>query len=167
MDFAELSPAKQKLLLFAAQARKGAQAPYSKYWVGATVLSEKGTVHVGCNVERCSGTQTTHAEQNAVDSMVAHLGPSKIRCVALVGGSAEQEIPFPPTKITKRIEAIEDVPLPCGHCLQIIWENCFDDPTVELIALAPGGEVISTTIGDAFPVRFGPSDLGIRYEEKK
>lgn len=97
--------------------------------------------------------------------MVAELGPAKIRCIALVGEPEGTDTSLPPKRITRRISSIEEVPVPCGHCLQIIWENCFEDPNVELIALTPGGEVISTTIGDAFPMRFGPADLGVRYKK--
>ncbi len=165
MGFSEISEENEILLTLAAEVRNRAQAPYSEYCVGAAIRSEKGTIHVGCNVERCTGTQTTHAEGNATDSMIASLGSSKIRCVAIVGGPAGTEIFLPPKEITRRISVIEDVPMPCGHCLQIIWENCFDDPTVELIALTLGGEVVSTTIGDAFPMRFGPLDVGGHYKK--
>jgi cytidine deaminase len=162
-NFSELSKQEQDLLRSAGEVRINAQAPYSNYHVGVAILSQDGTVHLGCNVERCSWTQTSHAEQNAIDSMVAKVGPSKVRTVALVGGLKWTPVAFPPTEITNQISSIEQVPVPCGHCLQIIWENCFGDPNVKLIALTAGGEVVSTTIGDAFPMRFGPADLGVDY----
>lgn len=164
-DFSELSLIEQELLRKAAEARLHSQAPYSKYWVGAAVQSAKNTIHIGCNVERCSYTQTTHAEQNAIDSMVAALGPAKIAAVALVAGPAGSIIQLPPQQPLKPISLIRHVPVPCGHCLQIIWENCYGDLRVKLIALASNGEVVRTTIGDAFPMRFGPNDLGIDYKK--
>ena len=118
---------------------------------------------MGCNVERGSYTQTTHAEQNAIDSMVADRGAGKLITVALVGGPETIVYKFPPKKTDESITEIEDVPVPCGHCLQIIWENCHNDPNVRLLALARNGEVVLTTIGDAFPMCFGPADLGIDY----
>ena len=165
--FSELTDKEQSLLKAAASVRENAQAPYSNYWVGVVILSNHGSVHIGCNVERCSWTQTTHAEQNAVDSMVAKLGPAKIECVALVAAPANTKVEFEPQEIAKPLQSIEEVSVPCGHCLQIIWENCFRDPSVKLIALAGNGEVVRTTIGDALPMRFGPEDLGVDYSKDK
>jgi cytidine deaminase len=165
-EFSELRPEEQNLLRKAAEARLHAQAPYSNYWVGVALRSTRGTVHFGCNVERCSWTQTTHAEQNAIDNMVAELGPTKVEIIALVAGPANADVKIPPQRTAKSISCIEEVPVPCGHCLQIIWENCLHDPQVKLIALTANGEVISTTIGDAFPMRFGPEDLGVNYSKR-
>lgn len=165
--FSELSLDEKILLTEAAKARKNAQAPYSNYLVGVAIRIAGGLNFIGCNVERCSYTQTTHAEQNAADSMVAALGPaeSKISAVALVAAPRSISIELPPRIITKKIKRIGEVPVPCGHCLQIIWENCFGDSKTKLIALAEGGEIVITTIGDAFPMRFGPNDLGIDYKK--
>jgi cytidine deaminase len=165
-EFGELSEQEQGLLRCASEVRLNAQAPYSNYHVGVAVLSQHGTTHFGCNVERCSWTQTSHAEQNAIDSMVAELGPTKVEIVALVAGPKGVPIAIPPTMVSKPISTIEEVSVPCGHCLQIIWENCLGDPNVKLIALTAGGEVVSTTIGDAFPMRFGPADLGVDYSKR-
>ena len=38
------------------------------------------------------------------------------------------------------------------------------DPNVKLMSVTNDGIVTSTTIGDAFPMRFGPKDLGIEYK---
>lgn len=165
--FSELTRTERGLLHCAADVRLNAQAPYSNYHVGVAILSQNGTTHLGCNVERCSFTQTSHAEQNAIDSMVAELGPTRVEIVALVAGPAGVPVTIPPTEVSKPISSIEEVPVPCGHCLQIIWENCLGDPNVKLIALTAGGEVVSTTIGDAFPMRFGPADLGVDYRKER
>lgn len=163
-NFSELSAEDRLLLMKAAAVRERAQAPYSKFKVGVAIRSEKGIVFAGCNVERCSWSETTHAEQNAIDSMVAACGPTKLTIVALVGGIGTKTYTFPPPKTGESLTKIENVPVPCGHCLQIIWENCHNDPEVRLIALASNGDVVCTTIGDAFPMRFGPADLGIHYK---
>lgn len=165
-EFSELTTFEKCLLSGAAAVRKNAQAPYSKYWVGVALHNGKGgTTVFGCNVERCNWTQTTHAAQNAIDNLVALLGPakSKVEVVALVAAPANQEIILPPEKITEPLTAIEQIIVPCGHCLQIIWENCWKDPNVKLIGLAQNGEVTRTTMGDAFPIPFGPEHLGVDY----
>ena len=162
-NFAELSGAGQELLYKAAKVRVNAQAPYSNYQVGVAIISKGGSIHVGCNVERCSWTQTTHAEQNAIDSMVAANGSAKILMLALVAAPAGQSVKLPPKVGHNPITELQDIPVPCGHCLQIIWENCYGDPNVELLALTANGEVAITDMGSALPMRFGPNHLGVDY----
>jgi cytidine deaminase len=162
-NFSELTEQEQKLFEYAAQVRMNAQAPYSNYFVGVAVLSDQDTIHVGCNVERCSLTQTTHAEQNAIDSMVAALGPSKIKSLAVVAAPAHVEVDLRAQKKSPR-PALESMAWCCGHCLQIIWENCFGDTTVKILSLLPNGEVAAATIGDVLPIHFGPENVGIVYQ---
>ncbi len=161
-NFFFLSGDEQELLRAAIAFRIRAQAPYSKFWVGAAVLSELGTLHGGCNVERVRFSQSTHAEQNAIDSMVAVHGPVKIRAIATVGAPEGLMIAFP-----RPIIDMEDVPMPCGPCLQTIWENCMSDPSVKLITPVSDLEVAITTIGDAYPMRFGPENLGVDHRRMK
>ena len=166
--FSELTKQEQKLLYLAAEARLKAQTPYSHYCVGAAILTEDGKMYKGCNVERCTYTQTTHAEQNAIDTMVTEQGSTKIKIVVVVAGPEGIPINIPPKKKGKSIKAIDErICVPCGHCLQIVWENCMVDPKVKLIGLADNGEITSTTIGDAFPMRFGPESLKIDYRKNK
>jgi cytidine deaminase len=164
--FSDLSASEQELVYAALNARRNAQAPYSHYFVGAAVRSSKGTIHTGCNVERCSYTQTTHAEQNAIDNMIAHWGPSKIEAIAIVGGPASAT---PAPNLNPLITTLahpEEATLPCGHCRQIIWENCFGDGTVNILSLTPHGDIIRATIRDFLPMCFGPDQLGIDYANR-
>lgn len=163
LSWDELSVEEKWILERAWGIRENAQAPYSHYKVGAAILAISGgrKVHsLGCNVERCSYTQTTHAEQNAIDTAVAR-GCKQVVAVAIVGALADKKIDWPPDALTE-IADIKDVPVPCGHCLQIIWENCYGDPNVKLLALAPNDEIVRTTIGDALPMRFGPESIGVK-----
>jgi cytidine deaminase len=160
--FDELDPAIHALLCKAWTVQKLAQAPYSDYFVGAAVSGPDGQISVGCNVERASWSQTTHAEQNAIDSMVAHLGPAKIRALAVVGAFAGIDIPYPPTPDRKAKP--EPFAPCCGHCLQIIWENCCGDATTPIWSLAPNGLILNATLGDLLPLRFGPDLFGIRID---
>lgn len=158
LTFGELSLEEAILLHYAQEARGNAQAPYSGYHVGAAVQSARtGKVYVGCNVERATYTQTSHAEQAAIDAMIAAEGPVKIAMLACVGGPAEKKIVYAyADKISEGEHPFCDLPAPCGHCLQIIWENCAGDPDVVLLSVTAEGEICYMTIGDAFPVRFGP-----------
>lgn len=161
-SFEALTPQQQLLLQQAAQVRKNSQSPYSNYAVGVALLAANGAIYAGCNVERCTYSQCTHAEQNAIDTMIAASGTTKLVALAVVPAPKNQKIQFP-CAITDDISTIEQLAMPCGHCLQIIWENCFGDPNVQLLCLQINGQIACTTIADALPMRFGPQDLGINY----
>lgn len=135
----------KELIDLAQSARKNAQSPYSKFTVGAAVLSADGRVSVGCNVERANYTSTSHAEQVAIDSLIAKYGPLPIIAVAVVGAH-KGTVPHSPC-------------WPCGHCRGIIWENANGNKNVRIITLDHNFRVIEKTIGQLYPDAFGPNDL--------
>ena len=101
-----LSNRKVRDRLFAAarRAMKNAHAPYSKFKVGAALLTTKGRVFTGCNVENASYGMTNCAERTAIFSAVAQLGPKmEIRAIAVTNN---QNAPCSP----------------CGACRQVIYE---------------------------------------------
>lgn len=62
---------REKLVQAACDIRKHAHAPYSKFHVGAALLTESGKIFVGCNVENASYGLTICAERAAVFAAVA------------------------------------------------------------------------------------------------
>lgn len=158
--FDELTAQEQDLFRHAVKVRQHAQSPYSKFAVGAAVRAKNGEVFSGCNVERCTYSETTHAEQNAIDSMIAALGPTKIEMLAFIAQLEIETVLFPPeVQPGATISSFDQLSVPCGHCLQIIWENCCNDPKVKLLSLLPNGLINTVSIGSAFPIRFGPRYL--------
>jgi cytidine deaminase len=92
------------LLRAALKVMKHAHAPYSKFRVGAALLTTKGKLFVGCNVENASYGLTNCAERTAIFSAVAELGPKfEIRAIAIAN---DQGVPCSP----------------CGACRQVIYE---------------------------------------------
>ncbi len=173
LKFEELSQTERTLIGLACHARLNAQAPYSHYQVGCALITSDKTVSVGCNVENVNWSETMHAEENAISSAIARIGICRISSMAIVGGPEGQEVVWPPAKISKQkhpsIKSVSDVCLSCGHCLQVIVENCFDengkfDPTIPLLGY-DGGEIYRATIGDAYPMPFLPQHLGINYSQ--
>ena len=162
-----LDKKERELVRAAVMARQSAQAPYSHYWVGAAVESVSGRVFLGCNVERATYTQTSHAEQVAVDSMiVAEQCGVKIKRIAIACGPENLRIIWPPAAATNEQRKMWKPSVPCGHCLAIIWENCHDDKNVEILDFnLTTLSVTKITMGNAFPFRFGPKDLGIDYSK--
>jgi len=99
-------PGKQRALLLRAARKvmKHAHAPYSHFRVGAALITAKGEVFAGCNVENASYGMTNCAERTAVFTAVAQSGPRlDIRAVAVVN---DQGVPCSP----------------CGACRQVIYE---------------------------------------------
>jgi cytidine deaminase len=93
-----------RLLQMARAAMKKAYAPYSKFRVGAALLTNTGKVFTGCNVENASYGMTNCAERTAIFSAVAHLGPKlEVMAVAVVN---DHGVPCSP----------------CGACRQVIYE---------------------------------------------
>jgi cytidine deaminase len=83
---------------------KKAYAPYSKFRVGAALVTTSGRVFAGCNVENASYGMTNCAERTAIFSAVAELGPKvEVSAIAVVN---DQGVPCSP----------------CGACRQVIYE---------------------------------------------
>jgi cytidine deaminase len=170
LDPIELSLEERELIRRATLARPSAQTHLSHYQVGAAIMSESGAIYGGCNAERSTYTQTTHAEQHAADSLIfAERQGAKIVAMAIVGALERADVwnveRFAMRPPKPEVE-VKDFCFACGHCLQIIWENCLADPNVKLLLLTKWGEVARTTIGDAYPMPFGPESLGVDIRKR-
>ena len=113
-ESSQLSPQQIKELIdHAIAARQNAYAPYSKFQVGAAVLTDSdASVFRGCNVENASYGLCICAERNAICSAVA-AGQQAIIAVAV---------------------AATPLATPCGACRQFIHEFGKD---VQVICVDP------------------------------
>ncbi len=91
----------RQLIAAARRAQQHAHAPYSKFPVGAALLTATGKVFTGCNVENASYGLTICAERVAVSKAVSE-GHRRFRALALVAGH-------------RRLT-------PCGACRQFLAE---------------------------------------------
>jgi cytidine deaminase len=124
-----LTPAEAKLLDAAFEARQRAYAPYSKFLVGAALLTEDGTIVHGCNVENASYGATNCAERTAVFAAVAQ-GQRKFRAIAIVG---DLETPITPCGICRQVLS------EFGHDIVVIGSNLKRDTMVTTVgAILPG-----------------------------
>jgi len=100
-----ISAAQSRRLVKAAQnATRHAYARYSRFRVGAALLTIKGQVFPGCNVENASYGLTNCAERTAIFAAIAEAGPKmKIRAIAVAN---DKGLPCSP----------------CGACRQVIYE---------------------------------------------
>jgi cytidine deaminase len=95
---------RERLLRAARKVMKNAYSPFSKFRVGAAVLTARGKIYVGCNVENSSYGMTNCAERTAIFSAIAKDGPElEIRAVAVANDHGV-------------------ACSPCGACRQVIYE---------------------------------------------
>jgi len=90
-----------RLIRRALTAQKNAHAPYSKFRVGAALLTKSGQVYTGCNIENASYGLTICAERVALTKAVSE-GHRQFQAIAVVCPSAK--------------------PTPCGACRQFLAE---------------------------------------------
>ncbi len=127
----------KKLIELALEARENAYAPYSKFKVGAVVLTKDGQIFTGCNIESASFTPTICAERIALSKAVSE-GHRIIDTIAVVG-------------------SLEKISFPCGVCRQFIREFGQD---IRIISATSTENYEVFTIEDLLPRSFGPEDLG-------
>ena len=111
-------------------AQKRAVSPYSNYPVGAALLTDDGSIILGCNIESKAYPTTLCAERVAIFSAISQ-GYENFSAMALI---------------------TRDGAYPCGSCRQIIHEYAGNIP----IYIAKDVENYATqTISDLLPFPFG------------
>lgn len=123
----------EKLMQKAKDTAKNAYCPYSKFPVGACVMTDDGSIYTGCNFENSSFGMTICAERNAIGSAIAE-GKRKIKAVAIYS-------------------PVQDNCVPCGACRQVIHEFCDNDEEVDII-LQNGNELKIFTLAQLLPESF-------------
>lgn len=92
----------EKLLECALQAREKAYIPYSKFAVGAAVLTAGGSIYSGCNIENASYGLSCCAERCAIFKAVSE-GETELEAICVAA-----DTPGPVS--------------PCGACRQVMAE---------------------------------------------
>jgi cytidine deaminase len=125
----------EQILDRARQARERAYAPYSKFTVGAAIVTEDGSVFEGVNVENASYGLAICAERSAAVTAIG-AGHRKFRAIAIAG---------PETTVTA----------PCGACRQFLNEF---NPQLSVAYTTPSGVTV-TTLDQLLPDAFGPDNV--------
>ena len=97
---------KRALVQAAAEARRRAVAPYSRFKVGAALLTAGREIITGANVESASYGLTCCAERVALFHALTS-GKTDFEAIAIVG-------------------RIAGGPMPCGACRQLLFEYAAD-----------------------------------------
>lgn len=128
---------KQQLIKEAITARDQAYVPYSKFKVGAALITKSGKVYHGCNIENAAYSMTNCAERTAMFKAVSE-GDKDFAAIAVVADT-------------------KGAVSPCGACRQVIAEFCAPDMPVYLTNLQ--GDVQETTVSALLPGAFSTEDL--------
>lgn len=127
----------EELIEEAKLAREKAYVPYSKFQVGAALLTSEGKVFQGCNIENAAYSMCNCAERTALFKAYSE-GERNFTLLAVVADTAR---PVPP----------------CGACRQVISELCPKDMKVVLTNL--NGDIQELTVAELLPGAFTSEDL--------
>ena len=126
-----------KLLELAEKAKENAYVPYSKFKVGAALLTKSGKVYTGCNVEVASFGATNCGERTAIFKAISE-GETEFEKIAVASSN-------------------DDETFPCGICRQVIVEFSKD---LKIILGSTSKNIIKEyTIDDLLPHSFTSDDL--------
>jgi cytidine deaminase len=131
----------QRLIETAISAQKNAYCPYSRYAVGAAVLTDGGRIFAGCNVENASYGLSLCAERVAVFNAITRK-QTNFKAIAVVASLAK----------------------PCGACRQVMFEFASKDTQLYLVSLNPNNRrqtITRTTVHKMLPGAFDPLASGL------
>ncbi len=124
----------EELIRQALQAYGRSYSPYSRFPVGAALLTHSGRVIAGCNIENASYGLTVCAERVAIWKAVSE-GETEFAALAVVTTNAGS---------------------PCGACRQVMAEFA---PHMPVIIADTSGRRRVTTVSDLLPDAFLPGHL--------
>ena len=130
---------KEELVYLAIEARENSYSPYSKFAVGAALLTKDDTVYKGTNIENASFPLAMCAERNAIFNAYSNgVTQDDIEAIAIV---ADTDLPVSP----------------CGACRQVLSELFPHDKKIYLANLK--GDIKETNIDELLPYSFDSDDL--------
>ncbi|XP_060898037.1 cytidine deaminase b [Labrus mixtus] len=130
----------KELIQRSQEAKKQAYCPYSKFRVGAALLTLDNSVFTGCNVENACYNLGVCAERNAISKAVSE-GYRSFKAIAIASDLNDQFIS------------------PCGGCRQFMREF---GPNWTVYLSKPDGSYVTMTVNELLPASFGPEDLSMK-----
>ncbi|UCH65625.1 MAG: cytidine deaminase [Ignavibacterium sp.] len=120
----------------AIKAKSNSLPTYSKFFVGAALLTEDDKIYTGSNIESSSYSLTICAERTAIFKAISE-GERKFKAMAVAGDT-------------------NDFISPCGACRQVISDLCGE---IDIILVNKKGETKVTKTSELLPFAFGDKDL--------
>lgn len=128
----------QLLIREAIAAKEMAYAPYSRFRVGAALLTKSGKVYRGCNIENVAFTPTNCAERTAFFKAISE-GEKEFAAIAVTGDA-------------------DDYLYPCGVCRQVMVEFC-DLQEFKVIVANTEEDYKIFSLGELVPGVFNAEEL--------
>jgi cytidine deaminase len=125
------------LVKIANDIKERAYCPYSKFRVGAALLTNDGKVYTGVNIENASFGATNCAERTAMFKAVSE-GETKFEAIAIASDK-------------------DDLIFPCGICRQVLSE--FGEREMKVICSKKNGEYKIFTLEEILPNAFTDTSL--------
>ena len=132
----------EKLIDTAIEQLKFSYTPYSNFKVGAALLTKRGKIYTGCNIENASYTPTNCAERTAFFKAVSE-GVRDFQAICIVGGKDGN---------------LTEYTAPCGVCRQVMMEFC-NPKTFQIILAVDKERYEIYTLEELMPLGFGPLNL--------
>lgn len=114
--------------------------PYSRFTVGAALLTAQDKIYTGCNIENAAFGPTICAERTAFFKAVSE-GIKDFKAICIVGGPNKQ---------------IKDYCAPCGVCRQVMREFCNSDFKIILAKSVSDYKIY--TLDQLLPLSFKPQN---------
>lgn len=126
-----------QLVKEATEMLNNAYVPYSKFPVGASLVTDDGTIYSGCNIENASYGLSNCAERTAIFKAVSE-GKKSFKKLVVTGKTAG--------------------PIsPCGACRQVMVEFC--EPDMPVLLTNTNGDKYETTVKELLPGAFQSEDM--------
>uniref|UniRef100_A0A8C3K0H2 Cytidine deaminase n=1 Tax=Calidris pygmaea TaxID=425635 RepID=A0A8C3K0H2_9CHAR len=126
----------QLLLRRSREAKNCAYCPYSRFPVGAALLTAGGEIFSGCNVENACYSLGMCAERTAIQKAISE-GHTSFKAMAISSD-------------------MRDFITPCGACRQVMREFGTD---WDVYLTKADGTYIVKRLEELLPLSFGPEDL--------
>jgi cytidine deaminase len=126
----------RSLIEEAQKVKLNAFAPYSKFRVGAALLTSDGRIFTGCNIENSSFSMTICAERVAIFNAISH-GVLKFKAIAVISDDSG----FTP---------------PCGACRQVLSELAGN---IDFIMMNAKKKIKIVKLNSLFPFAFSGTNL--------
>jgi cytidine deaminase len=117
-------------------AKRFSHSPYSRFRVGAAVVTSTGKVYTGCNIENSSYGLTVCAERTALFKAVSE-GETSFEAIAITSDE-------------------NDATPPCGACRQVIMDLAGD---IDVILSTKSGKLKKLKVSELLPYPFGGKNL--------
>ena len=125
----------KELIQKAMEARENSYSPYSKFKVGAAILTKSGKVYLGTNIENSCYTSNC-AERSAIHSAISN-GEKEFVKIAIIGSG-------------------KNILYPCGICRQVLAELA---PNIDIICALDENTYEICNIKTLLPHVFTKNDL--------